>query len=1433
MNTNGNPQVVYGLDAFLDVLKTNRFQVGLDRRLRLLQALDGWQGSFEPYRLRTLLCPLFATTAEEQRLFYDLFETHFPHFKFPSHVDDQPVPRVDPYVIAPGNSEPSGYIYWTLGLLLLFTFTALTLTVLRLRDPGPPPPLYGLSPIAPAWSLKSPFQPPTKELAPPPPPPPPADFSDWRPAASSHPYAEVRRPSISWLWSFLLLLPMLFWSFAEFLAWLRRRAILVRATGQEFGLLPRRLPLKIIANVSGGVVVALPSLRRPSPGPRRLHLPKTVYATVRAGFPQFRYEPIFRRPEYLVLIDKVSVRDHQAILFEELVKELDRRGLRVSAYFFSGDPRVCRALANGRTHYLADLFHQAGEQRLIILAQGEKFISDEGDATAATSLLLRWPRRCILTPREPRDWRRHEFNLAHYFYLLPATPESLAASVDHFDPDQIQRLHSAKSGFDHTEPDFNHASPAEIRRSVGHEIYRWICACALYPHLQWDITLRLGNKLDPQLLNNSNIQKLIRLPWFRRGSMPLPLQQVLADSLGKRGRKPLREAILDVLNDARPMLDGSEDENHQLEIAVQQLDILPEERRQILGDETVARVVAAQKVPPSALAIPSTLRSILFPYGVPTLGFRQRIRRTLLFFGLLAVASISASAWLSVIRGSTGQIGFKVEIPAPPFWSQKSAVQGPPKIPFGQLLVTLNGHTASVRSAAFSPDGLLVVTASEDDTARVWNAANGQPKVILSGHTGIVFTAMFSSDGQRIVTASYDSTARVWNAVNGQLLATLKGHGGPVYTAVFSTDGQHIITSGFDATTRIWNAANGRLLATLSGQSDRVFTSMFSPDSQRIVTASGDTTAQVWNAANGKLVATLTDHAGSHVSAAAFSPDGQRIITASDTARVWDSASGKLLATLDSGAPVWSALFSPDSQRIITTGYDSTARLWNAPDGQLLATLSGGIGKVDGPVFSPDSQLIVTASNDSPKVWNVANGQQRATLTGHTATVWSAVFSRDGQRIVTASADHTVRVWNASHKQAPLRPQMTGSAAKPTSKKDILAAAREFHELNSRASLTPAENRTLNEDTNNLTLANSAAQQFFESLSKEFSQATIQSTKDSSSALQAALRPGEVAIYTLLSEKRTHLLLITPDAMVARETSIDAATLKRKLFAFRESLTQRNSEFRPAAEELYHILLGPIDSDLEAANARTLIWELDGALRYIPLAALYDGKSFLVEKYSLAILTPAAMPHLSERPSKPGRTIIFGVSKNEAPGFSALPGVAIETKAIQAITGGTLVLDDLFTLESFEQQLSGQYSIVHLATHAIIDPNIEKSFILLGDGHHLTFEEIKDNPNLSFRGVDLLVMSACDAEVLPTGNGVEIEGFSILIQQKGAKSVVDALWSIDDVSTSIMMPAFYKFLLRGATKADALRQAQLELMKDNRYAHPYYWAPFVLSGNWQ
>jgi eukaryotic-like serine/threonine-protein kinase len=325
-------------------------------------------------------------------------------------------------------------------------------------------------------------------------------------------------------------------------------------------------------------------------------------------------------------------------------------------------------------------------------------------------------------------------------------------------------------------------------------------------------------------------------------------------------------------------------------------------------------------------------------------------------------------------------------------------------------------HEGWVCSAQFSPDGKHVVTASNDHTARVWDAQTGQPLTEPLKHGDLVMSAQFSPDGKRVLTASWDNTARVWDAHTGQPLTEPLKHEDHVSSAQFSPDGRRIVSASFDNTARAWDAQTGQPLTEPLKHAKAVKYAQFSPDGRRVVTASWDNTARVWNAHTGQPMTEPLKHADRVVSAQ-FSPDGQRVVTASDdfTARVWDAETGQpLTEPLKHLNQVVFAQFSPEGKRVVTASRDKTAQVWDAQTGRRLTGPLQHSRAVGSAQFSPDGQRIITASADyTARVWDAQTGQPLVEPLQHPGAIWSAQFSPDGQRIITASADNTARVWDA------------------------------------------------------------------------------------------------------------------------------------------------------------------------------------------------------------------------------------------------------------------------------------------------------------------------------------------------------------------------------------------------------------------------------------
>ncbi|MGB7922026.1 MAG: CHAT domain-containing protein [Pyrinomonadaceae bacterium] len=379
------------------------------------------------------------------------------------------------------------------------------------------------------------------------------------------------------------------------------------------------------------------------------------------------------------------------------------------------------------------------------------------------------------------------------------------------------------------------------------------------------------------------------------------------------------------------------------------------------------------------------------------------------------------------------------------------------------------------------------------------------------------------------------------------------------------------------------------------------------------------------------------------------------------------------------------------------------------------------------------------------------------------------------------------------------------------------------------------------------------------------------------------------ALYTLIGESRFHTILITPELIREFSSPVGATEMNKKILQFYSLSKSPDYDPRPLGKELYDIIFKPIEAELKKTGAQTLMWSLDGTLRYIPVAALWDGEKYLVERYQNVVFTRADGTRMTQAVSP--KWTGYGFSASEPHRVEFL-GRLIEFKTLDfgkdemllfrthtqpgGLIDGDVFSEAAFNKESLVESLRRNRPLVHISSHFRFYPgDSAQSFMLLGDGRIMTLGEMKEHPNL-FEGVELLTLSACDtAAQLPDANGREVDGFAELAQRLGAKSVMASLWQVRDRSTSQLMKRFYQNRQVGKlNKAEALRMSQIDMLygrnemsrqseadrsvksdagvsliedivvearyritfkKDEKrpFAHPYYWSPFVLFGNWK
>jgi CHAT domain-containing protein/Tfp pilus assembly protein PilF/predicted negative regulator of RcsB-dependent stress response len=437
----------------------------------------------------------------------------------------------------------------------------------------------------------------------------------------------------------------------------------------------------------------------------------------------------------------------------------------------------------------------------------------------------------------------------------------------------------------------------------------------------------------------------------------------------------------------------------------------------------------------------------------------------------------------------------------------------------------------------------------------------------------------------------------------------------------------------------------------------------------------------------------------------------------------------------------------------------------------------------------------------------------------------------------------------------------------------ITRLGTEYGELQRKASRTSEEETRFAKIGKQLEGANAAFLDFLRGLSSELSHGTerVRSIYDASSALRrvlGTLEPGTVAVFTLVGEKKLRTILVTANVRkgYTHATELSAAELGKEVLALREALQDRSSDPRPLARKLYDALVKPMATDLAGARASTILWYLDGPLRYVPMGALFDGSAWLVEKYRSVVLSGGGLTGLQSEPRAPWTALAFGVTQAHED-FPALPGVSAEVEAVvgdgKAVRGaleGEGLLDARFTDAALMDIAHRHPAVVHVASHFVFRPGDEaSSFLLLGDGTHLTLGELRKRPPI-FAKVDLLTLSACNTAV-EGGEGTEVDGLARIAEEKGAAAVLATLWPVSDVSTPAFIRRFYTLREelgptgKKRTKAAALQQAQKEMslgaippspegpvgMGDGPtdghkdalpgWTHPYYWASFVLLGN--
>ncbi|MEM9485509.1 MAG: CHAT domain-containing protein [Cyanobacteria bacterium P01_F01_bin.116] len=328
-------------------------------------------------------------------------------------------------------------------------------------------------------------------------------------------------------------------------------------------------------------------------------------------------------------------------------------------------------------------------------------------------------------------------------------------------------------------------------------------------------------------------------------------------------------------------------------------------------------------------------------------------------------------------------------------------------------------------------------------------------------------------------------------------------------------------------------------------------------------------------------------------------------------------------------------------------------------------------------------------------------------------------------------------------------------------------------------------------------------------------------------------------IYPIILPDRLDIIVRLPGQSLRHYSSaVSKSQLEATVLDLRQALVQKTSQrYLELSQQVYDWLVQPFSADLENSDVNTLVFVSDGVLRNVPMAALYDGQRYLMERYAIA-LTPG-LQLLEPSPIKPRNLGVLTAGLTEArQGFPSLPNVAPEIAEVEAkLSAQRTLLNQDFTRNTFAKAIrTANAPVVHLATHGQFSSNFDETFILTWNDR-LSVHQLRDLllttglDQTTSSAVELLVLSACETAIGDQQAALGLAGTAV---RSGARSTLGSLWQVSDEATALLISRFYDELTSGeVTKAEALRRAQLSILEIPRFRqHPFFWAPYVLVGNW-
>ncbi|MDX2031517.1 MAG: PKD domain-containing protein [Blastocatellia bacterium] len=657
--TENTDQLVLG--SLIEALRRQGIRVGIGHYTRLQKLLHSLPCDCPLLELKTLLCPILASNEKEQEIFYRVFDVYLgPSVSSPEDsADTQNSSEVDFEKRNAPNVKRRWKLQHTIFLLaglVLVGAIGLSLRWVFFRSTVSRPkavfveknennrPSSNLAPEA-IKAVQATVPLPQSPLSSP-------------PAPKYQPNAKKKNKWPDILEVAAVLIPLICFACYEFYRRWRRKLILDRQRGKRP---PHTYPIRVPSIAPklyepGDFYTAVRLLRqRQISKPIYLDTVSTVNATIRSlGFPTLRYKFSSKPLEYLILIDRVSYGDHQARLYAFLAGALEKEDVFLTTFFYHRDPRVCYHSVTEQAFYLQDIKQKYSDSRLILFSNGEGLLDPVTGMMCewAPSLFGEWSHRAILTPLSPAQWGWSEYNLDTLFFILPATLEGLLELTSHFELNISPDLHRWGKDGPSLQCLIENHTIENLKRELGSEVFQWLCACAVYPELNWNLTLYLGSLpgMPDKLMSEDAISRLSGLAWFREGSIPDSWRWQLIKQLDPGIQSAIRTALIELLEQCTPPKDTFAFDAHQLNLSLQQWQLN-------LTRTAYKRLQkAVRSLPPSVVArdyvllryLESRPNSILENI-IPKRFHKYFFRNGLSIYGLKTFAAFLIAAFIGVI----------------------------------------------------------------------------------------------------------------------------------------------------------------------------------------------------------------------------------------------------------------------------------------------------------------------------------------------------------------------------------------------------------------------------------------------------------------------------------------------------------------------------------------------------------------------------------------------------------------------------------------------------------------------------------------------------------------------------------------------------------------------------------------------------------------